>query len=867
MWGCKFVQEDSIYSVQGETDATINLTVDDYSLCFTIDTGSPVTLIPKDIYKNYWQGKRLFPTNLRLKSFCGKSIEIIDQRNVFVKEANQYLRLIVVNENIQRKKRFSQLENKALSITFGVEKFRQYLLGQKFVLVTDNRPLIHIFSPHKPIPICASSRIKRWSLKLAAFNYTVEFRKTSDNSNVDALSRLPLESSVRESLDEDQVLLLRKSNEVPFSFMEVANETPQDKILSIILRNVREGNWKFTRVPRENPLAPHYKINEELSLEFGCLQWRERVQLSGKRTPLPKEHFGSVIRCCQGGSSTVLGVVREVNCLLHDGIKSLGPKKNPINKAQDIPSASLAQTVKRGGKIGGGNDAVRNKGRRSELVSAKDISGVLPCNTSLKAKYCFQGSAISRCSVSSIRSDGEGRIASVKDDFLHYATNPESELEDTDSDCTIVYNYEESSGEDEEVPPPLKTPRSDYIWSDNSNYDPIIFSFDRSNSGLQVDTLLHFNDNKTQIPGDKLHKLKSVVDHMKSAYKNAFKPFQDVCIDESLVLFKGRLGFKQYIPSKRKRFGIKLFVLCDVETKYILDFIVYVGKGTEIEDSDMGVSSSVITTLLQPYMNKGHSLWVDNWYSSPTLFNFLHQRQTNVCGTVRKNRKEMPRFGKKLKIGETEAKHTQNLLALKYKDKREVFMLSTMHKNEFANTNKRDKVTNLPIQKPSAVIDYNQKMGTVDQTDMLLSSIGCLRKSLKWYKKLFFHFIDTSLLNAYSLYLVNTGKRPSLAEFHINLIGQIIEKYHEARVQVHRGRPSTSEDIPLRLIERHFPSLVPPTEKKKNPTRYCHVCGANKKRKESRYMCKDCDVALCVVPCFETFHTIKNFYTLLKLLI
>ncbi|UYV75619.1 hypothetical protein LAZ67_13000765, partial [Cordylochernes scorpioides] len=120
-------------------------------------------------------------------------------------------------------------------------------------------------------------QIKRWSLKLSAFNYTVEFRKTSDNSNVDAFSRLPLESSVRESLDEDQVLLLRKLNEASFSFMEVAYETPQDTILSIVLRNVIEGNWKFTRVPMENQLAPHYKINEELSLEFGCLQWREIV--------------------------------------------------------------------------------------------------------------------------------------------------------------------------------------------------------------------------------------------------------------------------------------------------------------------------------------------------------------------------------------------------------------------------------------------------------------------------------------------------------------------------------------------------------------------------------------------------------------
>ncbi|UYV69441.1 K02A2.6-like [Cordylochernes scorpioides] len=106
-------------------------------------------------------------------------------------------------------------------------------------------------------------RIKRWSFKLAAFNYTVGFRKSSDNSYVDALSRLPLESSVRESLDEDQVLLLRKLNEVPFSFREVAYETSRDKIL-------------------ENPIAPYYKINEELSLEFGCLQWRERVVIPQK---------------------------------------------------------------------------------------------------------------------------------------------------------------------------------------------------------------------------------------------------------------------------------------------------------------------------------------------------------------------------------------------------------------------------------------------------------------------------------------------------------------------------------------------------------------------------------------------------------
>ncbi|UYV74372.1 hypothetical protein LAZ67_11003268 [Cordylochernes scorpioides] len=77
----------------------------------------------------------------------------------------------------EAEKRYSQLEKEALSITYGDEKSRQYLLGRKFVLVTDNLPLIHIFSPQKPISICAASRIKRWSLKSAAFNYTEEFRK------------------------------------------------------------------------------------------------------------------------------------------------------------------------------------------------------------------------------------------------------------------------------------------------------------------------------------------------------------------------------------------------------------------------------------------------------------------------------------------------------------------------------------------------------------------------------------------------------------------------------------------------------------------------------------------------------------------
>jgi hypothetical protein len=94
--------------------------------------------------------------------------------------------------------------------------------------------------------------------------------------------------------------------------------------------------------------------------------------------------------------------------------------------------------------------------------------------------------------------------------------------------------------------------------------------------------LLHFNDNETQIPGDRLYKLKPIIDHLRNVFSEVFTPFKNTCIDESLMLFKGRLLFLQYIPSKRHRFGIKVFVLSDCETGYIQDFIIYVGANTDL---------------------------------------------------------------------------------------------------------------------------------------------------------------------------------------------------------------------------------------------------------------------------------------------
>ena len=47
---------------------------------------------------------------------------------------------------------------------------------------------------HKPVPQLASARIKRWSLLLTAYNYTIEFIPGKQNVNADFLSRRPIDA-------------------------------------------------------------------------------------------------------------------------------------------------------------------------------------------------------------------------------------------------------------------------------------------------------------------------------------------------------------------------------------------------------------------------------------------------------------------------------------------------------------------------------------------------------------------------------------------------------------------------------------------------------------------------------------------------
>ena len=103
-----------------------------------------------------------------------------------------------------------------------------------------------------------------------------------------------------------------------------------------------------------------------------------------------------------------------------------------------------------------------------------------------------------------------------------------------------------------------------------------------------------------------------------------------------------------------------------------------------------------------------------------------------MCGTVRRNRKNLPEavVSSKLKKGETAARKNGNVVVLKWQDKREVLMLSTLHAGHVTAGTKRNR-RGKQIKKPDCVFAYNAHMRGVDRLDQLLSYYSPLRKTLK----------------------------------------------------------------------------------------------------------------------------------------
>eukprot|EP00731_Ephydatia_muelleri_P003594 Em0001g3594a len=370
----------------------------------------------------------------------------------------------------------------------------------------------------------------------------------------------------------------------------------------------------------------------------------------------------------------------------------------------------------------------------------------------------------------------------------------------------------------------------------------------------------HISSPPEQPTTDKLQKIRPVMDRVVSNYMAAYIPTKDLSVDESIISFKGRLSWVQFMPKKTHKWGLKAWVLADASNGYAWNWKLYTGKQGRKEG--VGLAHHVVMSLSQPLEGKGYHLYCDNFYTSPQLFADLIKAGFEACGTVRKNRKGLSDTFQSIKLSKGEVYSERilddSVLCLKWQDKRDVLLLSTLHDESLVDVQRRSRLVNggiEAIKKPKMVHEYNQHMGGVDQSDQLIIYYGYSHRQVKWWRRVFFHLLDLSIANASILYNITNAKPLTQMDFRIELAKGLLQG-HTRR----QGRHFTvSQELPLRLTERPFAEKVD-TDTPHGGRPRCEVCRARgKKRSQTKYRCKVCKVPLHLEDCFETYHTKLNY--------
>ena len=149
----------------------------------------------------------------------------------------------------------------------------------------------------------------------------------------------------------------------------------------------------------------------------------------------------------------------------------------------------------------------------------------------------------------------------------------------------------------------------------------------------------------TRLQTDKFALISDISNKFVDNSISCYKPGENITIDEQLFPTKSRCRFTQYMPNKPDKFGIKFWLAVDVESKYILNAIPYLGKD-DFPPPNQRLSDNVVMTLMKPFVGKGRNVTTGNFFTSILLAKELEKKKTSLIGTMNKVRRELPASAK-----------------------------------------------------------------------------------------------------------------------------------------------------------------------------------------------------------------------------
>lgn len=342
-------------------------------------------------------------------------------------------------------------------------------------------------------------------------------------------------------------------------------------------------------------------------------------------------------------------------------------------------------------------------------------------------------------------------------------------------------------------------------------------------------------------PISRFGKTQAMIDYFNTKMSDVYYPEKQLLLDVSMLPLRRNARYREHLQDKAI-INLSLHVLAEHS-----GLVLKLKCCTKTEKENPKITA---LDLLQEYLHKGHSVYMESFYSSVSLAKHLLSCRTYSTGILKTTRKgNCPEVTEcKLNKGEIIVKYSDEVVMGKWRHHKEVAFVSTEHSGEMIKIVNRKGDSRY---KPKALILHSEYMSAVDKKDQMLSYNLYESKSISWYMKIWLHIIHLMVLNSYFLYNMYSGKQKMhYYDFRLSIIENLLEEKKEEDV------------VEIRQDFDHFPAKVGRAMATDGhiKRRRCKVCYRDGVRKNTTYFCPKCPEkpGLCLEPCFVIYHQQKE---------
>lgn len=199
------------------------------------------------------------------------------------------------------------------------------------------------------------------------------------------------------------------------------------------------------------------------------------------------------------------------------------------------------------------------------------------------------------------------------------------------------------------------------------------------------------------------------------------------------------------MPQKPIKRGYMVWIWAD-KTGYVCQFQIYTEKIGGHLEKDLG--ARVLTDLTRTFVGKEYNFFI--LLAFRNKFKLIYS-----CGTLKRTRMDLPGDTKGdnvMQKGDSDCRISKDgVTYVKWKDRKAVHFLSNhLEPTEVSQVKRKQKDGSLKnINCPTVVVNYNRHMGYVDKMDMLKNIYEINQKFKKWWRRIFWYFVDVTIVNSY----------------------------------------------------------------------------------------------------------------------